>query len=82
MLAAMLMAVQDIGLGPDCQNLHCSFATVPALKQIAYYSPQLGVQHYRFCNHRQAWVGADDDHFLVELFTRDLVNYCKGLPAF
>lgn len=49
---------------------------------IQYQSPKHGPFTYTFDVATSSWQNPEDNHFLIEVLTRDLIYYCKGLPAF
>ena len=79
---ARLPVRQVITFGNAQPGVRAVLLSDAAADRLSYYSPVLGVHHYRYCDKRDAWVGETDDHFLVEMLSRDLVQHCQGLPAF
>mgnify|MGYP000421312054 CR=1 FL=1 len=73
---------QEINLGEGGGHSVATLATLPDDEKIRYYSPMHGIHFYVYDASRDAWVGEADDHFLIEIMSRDLIHYCSGLPAF
>lgn len=58
------------------------FTADPLTRKVCFVSPKNGMFYYVWDPTRQAWVHETDSHYLIELFTRDLIYYCKGYPTF
>lgn len=69
---------------PD-QNPRPKLASNPRAAEplITMISPHSGaVYSYYHDDQREAWVCVDDEHFLQELLTRELLKTCYGYPQF
>lgn len=56
----------------------------PATRLVSYASPSKanGLVAYKWEPKTGQWVCKEDGHLLVELMTRELLIYCKGMPNF
>jgi hypothetical protein len=91
------MAVRRTGGGATGAPaaLHIDMAGAPstfvleaeaATSRISLLSPKMGqgrgsLIYYVYKATTEAWVGAEDGHFLLELLTRDLIYVAKGYPV-
>lgn len=72
----------------DTMNIHTGDARGPVLslypegEKLVYASPKYQTHKYQQDPVTTQWRSETDKHFLVELLTRDLIYYAKGVPTF
>lgn len=74
---------EDLQIETTGGTLRLSFVTMPDGREAIEFTPlkAFGLHFYRWDDEQETWVSIDDGHFLKELLTRELIFYCKGLPA-
>jgi hypothetical protein len=75
------------GPGSGASTGHKTFTfTVddPASRTLTYSTPAKAnaTIHYKYKAETGQWLGAEDGHYLEDLFTREILLYCKGMPYF
>jgi frataxin-like iron-binding protein CyaY len=67
----------DLGAGKGCYTLN------KKLNELQVISPiSASVYVYRYDVTNDWWVNTDDGHLFIDLFVRELLRSCKGMPNF